>query len=208
MAVLGRLIKQMPNNFPKKRINLPDGEPVISSAKRFGLLLFETVKVVLISMAIILPIRYFLVQPFIVEGASMEPTFASNEYLIIDEISYRFNEPERGEVVVFRYHRDPRQFFIKRIVGVPGDVLEVKDGTVLVNKENLVETYIDDANMYNSDVDSILLDDDEYFLLGDNRSNSLDSRVFGPVERKYIVGKVWFRTWPFDRFSFFTPPQY
>lgn len=198
----------MPSNFfpHKKRLD-PDNSPV-ASLKRFGVMLFETVKVVLISMAIILPIRYFLVQPFIVEGASMEPTFMTNEYLIVDEISYRFNEPNRGEVVVFRYHKDPRQFFIKRVIGLPGDSVEIRKGKVYINDEYLTEQYVDEDNFVDVSIARTVLDEGEYFLLGDNRSNSLDSRVFGPVEEKYIVGRVWFRTWPFDRFSFFDSPQY
>src|SRR3990167_7978738 len=93
--------------------------------RKFGALAFETIKVIVISFAIILPIRYFLIQPFYVEGASMEPSFHSKEYLIIDEISYRFHEPARGDVVVLRYPRDGRQFFIKRIIGLPGETIEV-----------------------------------------------------------------------------------
>src|SRR3989344_3923515 len=97
--------------------------------RKFGSLTFETIKVVVISFAIILPIRYFLIQPFYVEGASMEPSFHSREYLIVDEISYRFAEPHRGDVVVMRYPRDPRQFFIKRIIGLPNERVKIVNGT-------------------------------------------------------------------------------
>ena len=194
--------------FSKKIFKHQKDNNVISSLKRFGLLVFETVKVILISLAIILPIRYFLVQPFIVEGASMQPTFESNEYLIIDELTYRFDRPQRGQVVVFRYQRDPRQFFIKRIVGLPGDTIEMKNGKVYINDKLLEENYVEADNMSDTNMSRIILGENEFFLMGDNRSNSLDSRVFGPVDKKYIIGRVWFRTWPFDRFSFFTSPQY
>ena len=179
-----------------------------AALKRFGLMVLETAKVIIISLAIILPIRYFLVQPFIVEGASMEPNFESNEYLIIDELSYRFNQPQRGEVIVFRYEKDPSQFFIKRVIGLPGEAVEIEDGKVLINDQPLAENYLDAHLNSRSHFDRIVLKAGQYFLMGDNRGNSLDSRVFGPVDSEFIVGRVWFRTWPFDRFSFFSPPQY
>ena len=98
-----------------------------------GVLLFllEIVQIVVIAAAIIIPIRYFLVQPFYVRGASMEPTFLDREYLLIDEITYRFRDPQRGDVVVFRYPRDPSEFFIKRVIGVPGDTVDVANGKVV-----------------------------------------------------------------------------
>lgn len=176
--------------------------------KKAGLLIFETIKVVIISFAIILPIRFFLIQPFYVEGASMEPSFHSREYLIIDEISYWFNNPERGDVVVLRYPRDRRQFFIKRIVGLPGEKIKLAEGKVYVNDNLLEERYISDIYMTSSSMDEITLDADEYFVMGDNRANSLDSRSFGPVTKDLIVGRAWIRGWPFNRISFFSAPQY
>ena len=176
--------------------------------KKTASLIFETIKVVVISFAIILPVRYFLIQPFYVEGASMEPNFLSSEYLIIDEISYRFVEPARGEAVVMRYPRDPNQFFIKRIIGLPGESIEIVDGTVFINREPLDEPYISELNTSSSSYDRIVLADDEYFVMGDNRSNSLDSRVFGPIARKYFIGRAWIRGWPFSRLSILSAPEY
>ncbi|MBI4090598.1 MAG: signal peptidase I [Candidatus Komeilibacteria bacterium] len=176
--------------------------------KKAGLLIFETIKVVLISFAIILPIRFFLIQPFYVEGASMEPSFHSKEYLIIDEISYRFSDPERGEVVVLRYPRDRRQFFIKRIVGLPGERIRLENGIVSVNGRPLEESYVSELYMNNASMDEITLGADEYFVMGDNRTNSLDSRSFGPISRNAIVGRAWIRGWPFNRISLFSAPQY
>src|SRR3989344_941482 len=100
--------------------------------KNFLSYLFELVKVVAISLAIIIPVRYYLIQPFYVKGASMEPNFYDKEYLIIDEISYRFHTPARGDIVVFRYPRDPEEFFIKRIIGLPGERVQIKDGFVFI----------------------------------------------------------------------------
>lgn len=175
--------------------------------KKFGQLSFETIKVVVISFAIILPIRYFLIQPFYVEGASMEPSFHSKEYLIIDELTYRLSDPQRGDVAVMRYPREPKQFFIKRIIGLPGERIELINGTVYVNSTSLAEEYVpEDAS--DDSMAEITLDSDEYFMLGDNRGNSLDSRVFGPVKRKYLIGRAWIRGWPIHRISVFGAPQY
>ncbi|MEK7211450.1 MAG: signal peptidase I [Patescibacteria group bacterium] len=169
----------------------------------------EIVQVVLISLAIIIPVRYFLVQPFYVQGASMEPNFADRDYLIIDEISYRFRNPERGEIVVFKYPNDPKQVFIKRIVGLPSEKINISGGKVTVyNGENtggqvLNEDAYLSPYIYTSGEKVVTLKSDEYFVLGDNRNSSLDSRIFGPVNQRSIIGKVWLRGWPFDKIKKF-----
>jgi signal peptidase I len=173
----------------------------------------EIIKVVLISLAIIIPVRYFLIQPFYVKGASMEPNFYDHEYLIINEISYRFNSPERGDIVVFEYPRDPSQYFIKRVIGLPGETVEIKDGVVTIfNKDNssgviLEEKYLDPETKTYGDR-TVALGSNEYFIMGDNRLASFDSRSFGPIDRKYIVGKVWVRGWPLDKVKVFEEPDY
>lgn len=172
---------------------------------------WEMVRVAIISLAIILPIRYFLIQPFYVKGASMEPNFYDHEYLIIDEISYRFNEPQRGDIVVFKYPKDVSQYFIKRVIGLPGDTIKVQDNAVYVNGTKLNEAYLPDGTETSLPLrgyGDVTLAADEYFLLGDNRSQSLDSRVFGPVKRDYIVGRTWIRGWPFSRLTVFSTPEY
>ena len=179
---------------------------IIRYAKKIGLLVFEVVKVVLISLAIILPVRMYLIQPFYVEGASMEPNFYNKEYLIINEIIYRFNEPQRGEVIVFKYPKNPRNYYIKRIIGLPGETVEIRGGQVYIHNEIVEENYI---KLFSKDNrKAIVLGADEYFVLGDNRNNSSDSRLFGPLKEKYIIGKVWFRGWPFNRMSTFNLPEY
>jgi signal peptidase I len=135
-------------------------------------------------------------------------TFSSNQYLLVDELSYRFEAPQRGEVVVFRYPRDPRQFFIKRVIGLPGETIAIKKGTIYVNDQAIRENYLDEFRIGDATIDSVTLGPDQYWLMGDNRANSLDSRIFGPVDKKFIIGKVWFRGWPADKFSFFQAPQY
>lgn len=180
---------------------------------RFVDYVFELIQVVVISLAIILPIRYFLIQPFYVKGASMEPSFIDHEYLIIDEISYRFREPERGEIVIFRYPADPRQYFIKRIVGLPGEKVKVSGGKITIyNNEHPDGLVIDEPylerGIYTSGERVHELDTAEYFVLGDNRNSSLDSRIFGPLARRYIVGRAWLRGWPPDRLAVFEKPLY
>lgn len=172
---------------------------------------WEMVRVAIISLAIILPVRYFLIQPFYVKGASMEPNFYDHEYLVIDEISYRFNQPERGDIVVFKYPKDPSQYFIKRVIGLPGDKVKIQDNSVFINGTKLNETYLSEGSetvLPLRGYGDVTLAADEYFLLGDNRTQSLDSRVFGPVKREYIVGRTWLRGWPFSRITVFNAPEY
>ncbi|MBI2625464.1 signal peptidase I [Candidatus Parcubacteria bacterium] len=157
-------------------------------------------------------LRTFLFQPFLVHGASMEPTFADGEYLLIDEISYSFRSPERGEVVVFRFPQNESQFFIKRIIGLPGETVQIRGGAVwIVNGSNpagmrLVELY--SRSPESGGETTIILGDGEYFVLGDNRTVSYDSRRWGPVPRRDIVGRVWVRAWPVNRATVFSAPTY
>ena len=186
--------------------------------RKFFLFVWEIVKVVVISLAIILPVRYFLIQPFYVQGASMEPNFEDHQYLVIDEISYRFNSPERGQVIVFRYPRDPQEYFIKRIIGLPGESVQIKDGQVIIYNEAhpsgfaLREHYLPAGLKTYSDSDQLVkIGSDEYFVLGDNRNASKDSRYFGPVNKTFVTGKVLFRGWPLNKVAVYNRaawPQY
>jgi signal peptidase I len=184
--------------------------------KNFFSFVLELLKVVVISLAIIIPIRYFLIQPFYVEGASMEPNFHDHEYLIIDEISYRFNQPKRGDIIVFRYPRDPQEYYIKRVIGLPGEKVEVKDGQVKIyNSDNVDGLILDEEYLpeglkteNSSGQEQVQLENDEYFVMGDNRNSSKDSRVFGPVDKSFITGRVLLRGWPLNRFDVFKTPIY
>jgi signal peptidase I len=179
--------------------------------KNFFQFVFELIKIVTISLIIIIPIRHFIIQPFYVKGASMEPNFHDREYLIVDEISYQINAPKRGDIIVFRYPRDPQEFFIKRIIGLPGEKVQIQDGmTFIYNKENpngvgLQEAYLaPNTKTYGiSDNDIVTLGENEYYVMGDNRNSSKDSRSFGPVSRSFIIGKVLLRGWPFDKIALF-----
>ena len=167
--------------------------------------LWEIAKVIGISLVLAFSIRYFIAQPFIFRGASMESSFEDREYLVIDEVTFYFRQPERGEVIVFRYPRDPRQFFIKRIIGLPGERVEIKEGKVKIfNDQNpmgfiLEESYLDPPGRLTRPDLSTTLGGYEYFVLGDNRDFSSDSRVWGVLERKFITGRAVFRAWPLDR---------
>ncbi len=178
--------------------------------KKFFLFVWEILKVALVSAAIIIPIRYFLIQPFFVKGASMEPNFHDQEYLIIDELSYRLNPPIRGQVIVFRYPRNPQEYFIKRVIGLPGEEVQIKDGKVTIfNDKNpngfvLNESYLpSDLSTYNQSEDKVVVGLNEYFVLGDNRGASRDSRYFGSVDKSFVIGKVLFRGWPVSKITFF-----
>jgi signal peptidase I len=204
-------IPEQPPSLPEQNETQPQteatagGRTLVSKALEF---IGELIHVVIISLAIIVPIRYFLIQPFYVKGASMEPNFYDHEYLIIDEISYRLNQPERGDIVVFRYPNDPRQFFIKRIIAMPGERIKLSGGKVtLYDAEHPEGRLLDETSylgaLFTAGEKDITLSADEYFLMGDNRAASLDSRIFGPVPRSYIVGRVWFRGWPPEKIHFF-----
>ncbi len=170
-------------------------------------------EVVFVATATVFLIRSFLIQPFLVSGASMEPNFSDGNYLIIDEITYRFRSPERGEVVVFRFPKDPSVFFIKRIIGLPGERV-VSNGNGLVVYQGvkdttgtpLAESYLPHGSI--KDRFDIWLNNDEYFVLGDNRNFSFDSRSWGPIKRDAIIGVVRVRVFPLQQFDSFTAPRY
>ncbi len=187
-----------------------------------GSFIWEVVKIVVLAFVIIVPIRVFLFQPFFVQGASMETSFEDGQYLIINELGYKqttlgldsklltikpFKKMERQTVVVFRYPLDPGKFFIKRIIGLPGEKIEIKNSRVVIyNRENPEGFILDESGYLSKSVKTnpdaaISLKDDEYFVMGDNRMFSSDSRVWGPVPQEDIMGKVLIRAWPLDKIS-------
>lgn len=182
--------------------------------ENFFLFVWEIIKIAILALIIILPLRYFIAQPFFVKGASMEPTFEDGNYLIIDEISYRFKKPERGEAIVFRFPEDPKQFFIKRIIGLPGETVEIKNNRITVFNEGNPSGLILDESGYLDPVQTtegglkIKLGEGEYFVLGDNRIHSSDSRRWGSLNESFIIGKTFIRAWPFDKATYFTPVPY
>lgn len=188
------------------KLNAEPSKPKIRPRQETLVFIWETIKVVIISLAVVIPVRYFLVQPFFVKGASMEATFNDGDYILIDEISYRFKQPARGDVVVFRYPEDQSQFFIKRIIGLPEETVEIKNGQIIIyNKQHpegfiLNEPYLaPDQRM--AGYLRVKLDPKEFFVLGDNRLQSSDSRRWGPLNQALITGRVFFRAWPIKCFG-------
>lgn len=197
---------------PLSSSDQPVDSPDIGKKKVLGGLL-ELIQIVVISAAIVIPLRTFLVQPFYVKGQSMEPNFYDHEYLFVDKLTYRRQDPQRGEAVVTRYPLDPSEFFIKRVIGLPGETVEVTNGKVRIyNKEHENGFVLDERTYLDQDytplTDTKTLKEDEYYLMGDNRAASLDSRSFGPVKRSFIVGRVWVRAYPFDRWKHFDSVSY
>jgi signal peptidase I len=185
----------------------------ITYMKTFLVFAWEIFKIFVVSLAIIIPIRYFLIQPFFVQGASMEPNYEDGEYLIIDEITYRFREPERGEVIIFKYPQNPSEFFIKRIIGLPGETVKINDNQITIEKKDGNQGFILDESSYLKNVPSmgqeiLVLKEDEYFVLGDNRSASFDSRRWGALPREDIIGKVWIKAWPISQAGLAQVPDY
>ncbi len=184
--------------------------------RRWPTLLREVVETVLLALLIFLAVRS-AVQNFKVEGQSMLPSLESGQYIIVNKLAYAqfdlgmfdflpffdagedstrhlFGGPDRGDVIVFQSPQDAKRDFIKRVIGVPGDTVEIRDGVVLVNDEPLMEPYI--SGQTNCPCGPWTLDEHEYFVLGDHRNNSSDSRAFGTVPEKNIIGKAWLSYWP------------
>lgn len=161
----------------------------------------------LMALIIVLPIRLFIAQPFIVSGASMETTFSTGQYLIVDQLTYHLENPQRGDVIVFRYPKDPSKFFIKRIIGLPGDTIAISGRTVTIKNDSHPEGFILNEN-YILDMKPLgdyteTLGNDEYYVMGDNRDASSDSRIWGILKRENIVGRAFLRLFPFSKIDVF-----
>lgn len=167
----------------------------------------ELVKFAVIAVIIVVPIRMFVAQPFVVNGASMDPTFATGQYLIIDELTYHFSDPKRGDVIVLHDPRQESRYLIKRVIGLPGETVEISRGSVCVRpqKDAGCQTLSEPFVKYPKTDDTIVqtLAADEYFFMGDNRAQSLDARYLGPTTRDKIVGRVLLRLLPPQAISFF-----
>lgn len=169
------------------------------STKESGV--WELVRYAIIALAIVVPFRVFIAQPYVVSGSSMIPTFKDGDYLIVDQISKRFEEPPRGAVLIIRYPKDPSKFFIKRLIAFPNEKVEIKNGNVfIVNEENKEGLKLDDSYVIYKKQDnfSVTLKEDEYFVMGDNRAGSSDSRVWGPLPKANIIGRPIIRLLPID----------
>ncbi len=181
--------------------------------KDFLKFLFETIKMAGLAFLIVFPIRYFLFQPFVVSGSSMYPSFEDGDYLLIDELSFRIRQPERGEVIVFHAPINPSARYIKRIIGLPNETIEIKEGRVIISNEEGVAWILDESVYLSNSLQTngdfkVTLGQEEYFMMGDNRGFSSDSRTWGVLPKENIVGRTILRAWPFDSLALIKAPQY
>ncbi len=199
----------------KKSYGARSGE----TGESVGGFMYEVIKMFVLALVIIVPIRIFLFQPFIVRGASMEPNFSEKEYLIINEFGYKYvdlfdgaitvkprKDLFRGDIIVFREPvGDHKDFYIKRVIGVPGETVEVADGQVVIYNSENPDGFVLDENAYLPQKRKTLgmvkytLAEDQYFVLGDNRNASSDSRRFGPITKNDVIGKVLLRAFPLNK---------
>lgn len=160
-------------------------------------IIFECIEIALIALLPVLITYHFLARPFIVQGASMEPNFQNGNYLIVDILSSRRGLIERGDIIVFRYPQDPSLYHIKRVIGLPGDRVSILNRRVFINGDIITEEYIP-SYVFTDPISytDLQLMDDQYFIMGDNRSSSLDSRAWGPLDKDNIIGIVRLRIFP------------
>ncbi len=182
--------------------------------RAIGTFVWDLFKILVVALIIIVPFRMFIAEPFVVSGHSMLPNFHDRDYLIIDRLTYHRNDPQRGEVIVLKFPKDPSQFFIKRIIGLPGESVKISGGFVTIYNSSrpegakLEEPYLPNFLETFGPSETVKLGTDEYFVLGDNRTASSDSRVWGKLPKANIIGKVWVRVFPVSKSEFFKKPNY
>src|SRR3990167_4872194 len=174
--------------------NTEEDQTVPISKKEMFSFIWEMIRVIIVSLAIIIPIRYYVVQPFFVKGASMESTFENNDYILIDELSYFFRDPRRDEIIVFRSPENSSQFFIKRIIGLPGDTVKIENNKVSIFNDQSPEglllnesSYLDRGQETRGNI-TMTISSSNYFVMGDNRLQSSDSRKWGELDKSLITG--------------------
>lgn len=190
---------QHPEIPPMDFISVPNNTPKTSLATHF----MEFFQTFVVFAAIASTIYLFVAQPHKVSGLSMFPNFHHGDYIITDKVSYKFGEPKKGDVVVFKNPKNSDEDFIKRIMAVPGDKIKVEDGSVFVNSKRLKEPYLKtdiftESKSFLREGEEVKIADGTYIVMGDNRPNSSDSREWGPITKKEIIGKVMVRYWPKD----------
>ena len=166
---------------------------------------WELVRFALIALVIVIPIRLFVAEPFVVSGNSMVPTFENGDYLIVDKISYELGNIKRNDVAVFRYPNDPTKFFIKRIIGLPNETVDIQGSEVTITKGDGKESFTLEQPFVKNSANNnthLELKNDEYFVMGDNRSASSDSRYWGAVKKKFLQGKAFLRLLPVSGIDF------
>lgn len=173
----------------------------MSHMKFLGTAMKEILTFIALAIVIVIPVRLFVAQPFVVEGESMYPTFDSGDYLIVDQLSYHLGEPKRGDVVVFRYPNDEDVFYIKRMIGLPGETVHIEKGVTSITKTDGTTITLDESYVVSEDATYTLdrsLGPDQYFVMGDNRPKSSDSRTWGVLPEKDLMGRAYIRLLPAD----------
>ncbi len=214
-------------NTPKVVISKPPPPPVdtimpkpqrkknfaSSLSKSISTFFMDFLETIVVAMSIFVVIYLFLVQPHEVKGSSMEPNFHNNDYILTDKISYKFSYPKRGDVIIFKSPKNPEVDYIKRVIALPGETVKVLQGYVYVNDNKLPEVYLADQTSlfpgsYLTEGSNITVGEDQLFVLGDNRPHSSDSREFGPIDKKLIIGKAFVRYWPPQGIGVISNPTY
>lgn len=196
-------VQQTSNPTPQTQ---PPKPAPISGLKKHLHSVWEVVEFAVIALLVVIPIRTFVAQPFVVSGSSMVPTFQNADYLIVDEISYRFEEPARGDVIIFKYPKDQTKYFIKRVIGLPGETVVIQSNIVTIKNNKhpdgftLSEPYVKNIS---ENYMQTTLKDGEYFVMGDNRAGSSDSRFWGTLPRDLIIGRAFVRLLPIPEIDLF-----
>lgn len=187
--------------------NMPVGN---NPAKEFMYFLYDLLKTGIVVFVIAFCIRYFLIQPFVVEGASMLPNYVDREYLLAEKLSLHMGSPKRGDVVIFKYPKNPSVNYIKRVIGLPGDTVQIKNNQITifndqnpagsVVQENYIPSSVQTLTNEKEEI-KIKVDADSYFVLGDNREHSSDSREWGLLPKANLIGRAWLTIRPFDKFG-------
>jgi signal peptidase I len=186
-------------------VETADSQPEKSPS--VGSFLWELARIIIVAFIVMVGFRFFVAEPFIVSGSSMVPNYHNREYLVVNKLTYRFDEPQRGDVIVFKYPKDTSQYFIKRIIALPGEKVKIENGKVVVFNEEypdgsaLTEPYLSNQDITFGKEETVTLGSDEFYVLGDNRLASSDSRVWGILPREDIVGTAWLRVFPLDTFG-------
>jgi len=180
-------------------------KPEIKNKEKKKESLLDFIKYIAVAVLIVIPVRMFIAQPFVVSGESMHPTFLDRDYLIIDEISYLVGKPHRGDVIVFRYPNDTKRFFVKRIIGMPNEEITINEGVVTIYNKDHPEGFVFEENFLREsffDTTSFKTLNKEYYVLGDNRDQSSDSRIWGALPEKLIIGRAYLRLLPIKNISY------
>ena len=185
---------------------LKEKTEAVSAHKTTSQSFWELVRFALLALLIVIPIRLFVAEPFVVSGSSMVPTFENGNYLIVDKISYRLSNPERNDVIVFRYPNDHKKFFIKRIIGLPNETVDIDGSKISIHKPGRKDGFLLDEPYVKNTSNNTMhfeLKSDEYFVMGDNRNASSDSRYWGPLKRDLITGRALLRLLPISKINIF-----